>query len=227
MKNGEFNGFGRQFGAILDNLLSNEGFALPICSLIVGRNGAITAGRYSASDDDHLTYKPIAEYVPEKDAGFRQPVNCLLIDGASGRSARYLCHATPRRAEPHPESGFWATMRMEPAAFTVLDPKLIEQLRPTSFAESALLFREVLLSLVYDHGYGWPIYSITVDSNGSIMAIDYRMDKDNVDAIPHTLTQCIVGKSLKLPINWFFVDSNEGAHAAAIRLEQPQFQYRQ
>src|SRR5215472_16410303 len=83
MKNGEFNGFGRQFGAILDNLLSNEGFAPPICSLIVGRNGAITAGRYSASDDDHLTYKPIAEYVPEKDAGFRPPVNCLLIDGAS------------------------------------------------------------------------------------------------------------------------------------------------
>jgi hypothetical protein len=100
MKTDESNGFARQIGAILDNLLSNEGFVLPIYAVTVSRNGAIMAGRYLASGDDSVTYETLAEYLPGKDGGIlRPPVNCLFIDSGSGRPAR----SPLRRYHPIPD----------------------------------------------------------------------------------------------------------------------------
>jgi hypothetical protein len=174
-----------------------------------------------------------------KDGGFRPPINHLFID-ASGRPARYLCDFIPDPARSDFVAGFRlrslavrsvrlsgnrptglpneGTIKIEPAEFTPIDPNLSQQPQTaTSFTQLGSLFREALMSLVYDHGYGWPIYSVALGSNGSLVAIDYRMDENNVDAIPYPVAEYNMDKGLKLPVNFFFVDSNEEAHATLPR----------
>jgi hypothetical protein len=87
---------GLMFRNFLEELI-NQGFKLPIYTIVVGSNGEIMAGKYDYSSEGALNHHELTQYSPE--AGkVRLPMNIILID-SSGQAARCLMAASNEEPE--------------------------------------------------------------------------------------------------------------------------------
>ncbi|MCX5884605.1 MAG: hypothetical protein NT096_01610 [Proteobacteria bacterium] len=78
---------------MLEELINDRGFKLPLFFVCISTNGRMTYGRYDASRvSDELIDTVLCEYMPEKE--FVLPANLLIVD-SSGESARIVLSTVP------------------------------------------------------------------------------------------------------------------------------------
>lgn len=189
--------------AILEELTGQHQFQLPLGFLIAGADGGI---QFGAIQDQSLPPEEIVRSLPHN--GIAMPAHWILID-ATGRPAHYLLRAS---LEGNSTDG---TIIITPAAFADLHDVHSES-SARSFSEIGDQFREVLMSLIYDHMFQWPIYLIAIGANHSLIAMRFEMDERNVNAVPHPVAQHVVGGGLATPVTFFWLDSGPDAKVACI-----------
>jgi hypothetical protein len=133
--------------AILQDLIGQHQFQLPIQLLIADSDGGF---QFAVIEDQSLQPLLVTQHLPHSQ--LTVPAHWILID-ATGGAAHYLLQATPDR--PFGEGAMDGTVSVTPAAFVDLrsaQPNLNDF---ASFLEAGDTFREIFMSLMYDHLFAW------------------------------------------------------------------------
>ena len=205
--------------AILQDLIGQHQFQLPVQLLIADSDGSF---QFAVIEEQSLQPFLVTQHLPHSQ--LTVPTHWILID-AAGRAAHYLLQATPDR--PFGEGAMDGTVSVRPVAFVDLRSVQPNMNHFASFPEAGDTFREIFMSLMYDHLFAWPIYSIAIGCNHSLIAKRFEMDEANVNAVPHHVAEHIVGGGLATPASFFWLDSGPDAKVAWVHIGTAQSAYLQ